>query len=104
MQIIKELVGSKGNQSYNLLSEEERQKLAFLNNSNPYGWGSPRYVLETQSCYICSATQSNYYSCMVVDSLNDWFYVVLRPANIFMRLVVTLPCLAACVGLLVEWR
>ncbi|XP_067932642.1 rac GTPase-activating protein 1-like isoform X2 [Watersipora subatra] len=41
MQIIKELVGSKGNQSYNLLSEEERQKLAFLNNSNPYGWGSP---------------------------------------------------------------
>lgn len=43
MQIIKELVGTKGNQSYNLLSEEDRHKLAFLNNSNPYGGASPRW-------------------------------------------------------------
>ena len=45
MEIIKELVGNKNNQSYNLLSEEEKNKLAFLNNSTPYGRGSPRLLL-----------------------------------------------------------
>lgn len=41
MQVIKEIVGSKNNQSYNMLSEEDRQKLAFLNNSY-YTDASPR--------------------------------------------------------------
>ena len=49
MQLIKELVGTKGNNSYNLLSEEDRNKLAFLNSSNPYGGGSPRYFHLSQT-------------------------------------------------------
>ena len=51
MQLIKELVGTKGNNSYNLLSEEDRNKLAFLNSSNPYGGGSPRYFHLSGSQY-----------------------------------------------------
>ena len=51
MQLIKELVGTKGNNSYNLLSEEDRNKLAFLNSSNPYGGGSPRYFHLSGSPY-----------------------------------------------------